>query len=486
MLSVGMIGDGARAFLPRVLMAAAIAAASGLAPAPSAAADLTSEEAHSIGVSAYVYFYSLVTMDLTRKQLTNVAKPAGLATPMNTFASLPAFPPADMKVVVRPNFDTLYSSAWLDLTKEPMIVSVPDTHGRYYLLPMLDMWTDVFASPGWRTTGTQAGDYAVVPPGWSGSLPAGVVRIDAPTPYVWIIGRTKTDGPPDYDAVHKIQADLKVTPVSQWGAAAAPVVGAVDPSVDMKTPPKTIVDTMPAGKFFAYAAEILKTQPPHITDQPILAQMKRIGIERGKSFDIDKVDPAIKAGLETAPEDARKLMAWKMASLARVVNGWSMNTDTMGVYGNYYLKRALVTQFGLGANLPEDAIYPLNLADEAGKPLDGANAYVLHFDKGDAPPVNAFWSVTLYDAEGYQVANSLNRFAVSSWMPFKYDPDGSLDLYFQNTSPGPDEEANWLPAPKGAFNLTMRLYAPKSDALTGKWNPPAVTKAAQPTILPTQ
>ena len=399
---------------------------------------------------------------------------------MNTFVNVPAFPTADMRVVVRPNFDTLYSSAWLDLTQEPMIVSVPDTKGRYYLLPMLDMWTDVFASPGWRTTGTQAGDYAVVPPGWNGSLPAGVVRIDAPTPYVWIIGRTKTDGPADYAAVNKIQAEFKITPISQWGKAVTPVVGTVDPGVDMKTSPKVTVDTMPAGKFFAYAAEILKSQPPHVTDEPILAQMKRIGIERGKSFDIDKVDPAIKAGLEAAPKDAARLMAWKVASLARIANGWSMNTDTMGVYGNYYLKRAIVTQLGLGANLPEDAIYPLNLGDESGKALDGANAYVLHFDKGAAPPVNAFWSVTLYDSDGFQVANSLNRFAVSSWMPFKYDPDGSLDLYFQNASPGADKEANWLPAPKGPFNLTMRLYAPQSDALTGKWNPPPVIKKPSP------
>ena len=447
---------------------------------------MTEQDAHAIGVSAYLYFYPLVTMDVTRKQLTNVAKPAGLATPMNTFVSLPEFPTADMRVVVRPNFDTLYSSAWLDLTREPMIVSVPDTHGRYYLLPMLDMWTDVFASPGWRTTGTQAGDYAVVPPGWSGALPAGVVRIDAPTPYVWIIGRTKTDGPADYDAVHEIQAGFKITPMSRWGKAAEPVVGTVDPGVDMKTPPKITVDTMPAGKFFAYAAEILKLQPPHITDQPILAQMQRIGIERGKSFDIDKVDPAIKAALESAPEDALKLMAWKVPSLARVVNGWSMNTDTMGVYGNYYLKRAIVAQVGLGANLPEDAIYPLNLADDTGKPLDGANAYGLHFEKGATPPVDAFWSVTLYDSDGFPVPNSLNRFAVSSWMPFKYDPDGSLDLYFQNASPGADKEANWLPAPKGPFNLTMRLYAPKSDALTGKWSPPPVMKEGQPTLLPTQ
>jgi hypothetical protein len=425
-------------------------------------------------------------MDLTRKQLTNVTKAEGIHAPMNTFVSLAAFPPADMKVVVRPNFDTLYSSAWLDLTKEPMVVSAPDTAGRYYLLPMLDMWTDVFASPGWRTTGTQAGDYAVIPPGWSGSLPAGVVRIDAPTPYVWIIGRTKTDGPADYEAVHKVQAGYKITPISQWGKAAAPVVGAVDPGVDMKTPPKTQVDTMPAGKFFAYAAEILKRHPPHITDEPILAQMKRIGIERGKSFDIDKLEPAIKTALATVPEDALKLMAWKTRSLARVENGWSMNTDTMGVYGNYYLKRSIVTQIGLGANLPEDAIYPFNLADDTGKPLDGASKYMIHFDKAMLPPVSAFWSVTLYDADGFQVANPLNRFAVSSWMPFKYNSDGSLDLYFQNESPGAGKEANWLPSPKGPFNLTMRLYAPKADALTGAWNPPPVMKAATSTLLPAQ
>ena len=439
---------------------------------------ISEQEAHSIGVTAYLYFYPLVTMDITRKQPTNVAKPEGVHGPMNTFVSLGAFPPADMKVVVRPNFDTLYSSAWLDLTREPMIISVPDTEGRYYLLPMLDMWTDVFASPGWRTTGTQAGNYAVVPPGWSGTMPDSVVRIDAPTPYVWIIGRTQTDGPADYRAVHKVQAGFKVTPISRWGMQPEPAVGTVDPGIDMKTPPKTQVDTMPAGKFFGYAADILNVQPPHITDQPILAEMKRIGIERGKSFDIDQVDPAIKAGLETVPKDALALMAWKVASVARVENGWSMNIDTMGVYGNYYLKRAIVTQLGLGANLPEDAIYPLNLVDDTGKPLDGANAYILHFEKDATPPVNAFWSVTLYDSEGFQVPNGLNRFALSSWMPFKHASDGSLDLYFRNASPGANKETNWLPAPKGPFNLTMRVYAPKIDALTGKWNPPPVKKQA--------
>jgi hypothetical protein len=294
-----------------------------------------------------------------------------------------------------------------------------------------------------------------------------------------MIGRTQTDGPADYDAVHKIQAGFKVIPLSQWGKPPKPAAVRIDPSIDMKTPPKIQVDTMSAAKFFAYAADLMKSQPPHITDQPILARMKRIGIEAGKSFDLDKLDPAIGAALAEVPADAQKLMAWKMPNMARIADGWSLNTDTMGVYGNYYLKRAIVSQVGLGANLPEDAVYPMNLGDESGKPLDGANTYRLHFDKDSLPPVNAFWSITLYDKDGFQVANPLNRFALSSWMPFKKNTDGSLDLYFQNQSPGAGDEANWLPAPKGPFNLTMRLYAPKADALTGVWTPPPVKRQDQ-------
>jgi hypothetical protein len=445
--------------------------------AAQAQSALSAEEARAIAVDAYVYFYPLISMDITRKQSTNIEAGKEVAKgPMNTFVSVPEYPSADLKIVVRVNFDTLYSVAWLDLTKEPQVVSAPDTDGRYYLLPMLDMWTDVFASPGWRTTGTEAGNFLVTPPGWTGTVPEGMTHLPAPTPYIWVIGRTKTDGAADYPAVHKVQAGYTVTPLSGWGTPPVPVTVTIDPTVDMKTPPKTQADTMPADKYFAYAADLLKLHPPHDTDQPIIARMKKIGIVPGESFDINTLDPVVKSAVEGAPAEAQALMAWKLPTLARVANGWSMNTDTMGVYGNYYLKRAIVTQQGLGANLPEDAIYPLNLADEAGQPLDGANRYTIHFDKGDTPPVNAFWSITLYDSEGFQVANVLNRFAVSSYMPFKTNADGSLDLYFQNESPGEDLEANWLPAPKGPFNLCMRLYAPMPDALTGKWNPPAVTK----------
>ncbi len=440
---------------------------------------LSEQNARAIGVQAYLYFYPLISVDVTRRVATNVPaeKVPGFG-PANMFHSFTEYPTAENKSVVRFNFDTLYSSAFLDLTAEPQVVSAPDTHGRYNLLPMLDMWSDVFASPGWRTTGTEAQNFLITPPGWTGAVPEGMTRIRAPTPQVWIIGRTKTDGPQDYAAVHEIQAGYKVTPLSQWGppSQAPPPEVKIDPSIDMKTPPKVQVDSMPAGKFFAYAAELLKLTPPHVTDEPMIAQLKKIGIERGKSFDLEKSVPVVRKALEDAPQAAQQLMAWKVPTVARVVNGWSMNTDTMGVYGNYYLKRAIVAQVGLGANLPEDAIYPINLGDESGKPLDGANKYSLHFDKGATPPADAFWSVTLYDSDGFQVANPLNRFSVASWMPLKYNADGSLDLYFQNENPGPEKESNWLPAPKGAFNLLLRLYAPRSEALTGKWNPPPVMR----------
>ena len=466
------------------LLGLALLAGASLSSPASAGTAVTAAEAASIGVDAYLYFYPLLNMDVTRKQFTNIEPGKAFGKgPMNMFTNIPEYPPGTFRGVVRPNFDTLYSSAWLDMTKEPVVISAPDTGGRYYLLPMLDMWTDVFASPGWRTTGTTAADYLVTPPGWSGKVPDGVTQIPAPTPYVWIIGRTKTDGPADYDAVHKIQAGYKVTPLSQWGGEVKPPQVTIDPAVDMTTPPKVQVDTMTADTYFAYAAELLKANPPHITDQPIIAQLKKIGFEPGQSFDLSKAPSEVQEGLKLAPAKALQLMAWKVPTVARVANCWSMNTDTMGVYGNYYLKRAIIAQQGLGANLPEDAIYPLNLADSTGKPLNGESNYVLHFEKDQIPPVNAFWSVTLYDQDGFQVPNALNRFAVSSWMPFAFNADGSLDLHFQNESPGKDKEANWLPAPKGPFNLTMRLYAPKSDALTGRWNPPAVAKAeAVPTL----
>lgn len=447
--------------------------------APAQPADrITEQESYEIGIEAYHYLYPLILMDITRRVTTNLepTRKPGM-WPMNVFHHMRAFPTADFREVVRPNFDTLYSIAWLNLTKEPMVVSVPDTHGRYYLLPMLDMWSDVFAVPGKRTSGTSAANFAVVSQGWKGKLPERVERIEAPTPYVWIIGRTQTNGPKDYDDVHKVQDGYTVTPLSQWGKKPEPAKAVIAPGVDMKTPPLVQVNTMPAARFFSYGAELMKLSPPHVTDWSTVARLKRIGIEAGKSFDFDKASPAVRAALERATVDGLKVMKDKTPTMARVVNGWQMNTDTMGVYGNYYLKRAIVAMVGLGANQPQDAIYPLNVSDADGKPLDGTNKYVLHFKKEELPPVGAFWSLTMYDAEGFQVANKLDRFAIGDRDELKYNADGSLDIFMQHESPDKDKESNWLPSPaQGVLGVTMRLYAPEAQVIDGRWAPPAIKR----------
>jgi len=447
-----------------------------VAPAQSAV-NVTEQEAYEIGVEAFTYLYPLVLMDITRRQAVNTeaGKVAGLG-PMNAFTSARAFSSSDFLEVVRPNFDTLYSAAWLDLTKEAVIVSVPDTGGRYYMLPMLDMWTDVFASLGKRTTGTGAARFAVVPPGWQGRLPEGAQRIDAPTPYVWILGRTQTNGPKDYEAVRKVQDAYTITPLSQFGKASSQPTATIDPTVDMQTPSVTQVETMAVGRFFQYAAELMKVNPPHGTDQPIVARMRRIGIEPGKSFDIGKASPGVRRALERAQFAGFKAMHANLETLVRVVNGWQMNTDSVGVYGNRYLARATVALFGLGADLPEDLVYAINRGDGDGKPLTGTSRYVLHFAKDELPPVGAFWSITLYDADGFVVVNALKRNAIGDRDELKYDADGSLEIYLQNESPGKEMESNWLPAPTGEFNLTMRLYAPKAQVLDGRWAPPAVRR----------
>ena len=461
-----------------LFFAASICCVALAAASQAATPKISQEEATEIGIEAYIYLYPLITMDLTRRIAINSEPGKGLgAGPMNTFAHSREYPSAEMRAIVRPNFDTLYSSAWVDLSQEPVIISAPDTDGRYYLLPMLDMWTDVFASPGQRTSGTGAGHFGLVPRGWSGSLPRGVARIEAPTPYVWVLGRTQTNGPKDYEAVHKIQDGYTITPLSQWGKQPVPQTVQVDPSVDLKTPPLRQVNSMSPAQFFAYGAELMKVNPPHLTDWSILARMKRIGIQPGASFDLDKADPGIQRALNRVRPAALHQMDSKRATLARQVNGWQMNTDTIGVYGDFYLKRAVIAMGGLGANQPEDAVYPLCEADAGGKPLAGEGKYVLHFAKDELPPVGAFWSLTMYDAEGFQVANAINRFAVGDRDALKYNADGSLDIYIQNGNPGPEKESNWLPSPKsGTLGVTMRLYAPRPEVIDGRWNPPAIKR----------
>lgn len=433
----------------------------------------------TIAIEAYVYLYPLVLMDLTRRQSTNVEQWDGKHAfgPMNTFAHFRTFPSLDFKTVVRPNFDTLYSIAWLDLRQEPMIVSIPGSEGRYYLMPTLDMWTDAFASPGWRTTGTKEQHYGYCAPGWLGELPKEVVRIDVPTPIIWIIGRVQTDGEKDYEAVHRFQDGLQVRALSRWGQTPTAVKGEIDPSVDMATPPMKQVEQMSGEQFFRYAAELLKHHRPHRIDHNQVWRLERIGIVRGQDYDFDQLDPALQKAVEQVPAKTLKLIRESVAHLGSIRHGWQVFTEDIGVYGIGYLTRAVIAMLGLGANQAADAVYPQLLQDAAGNPLSGEAQYVLHFESSELPPADAFWSLTLYDTDGYPVPNELNRGNLSSWMKLSYHADGSLDLYFQPDSPGDGKQTNWLPTPRqGAWNLTMRLYAPRAEVLQGLWVPPAIQR----------
>jgi hypothetical protein len=432
---------------------------------------LLSGDPRSLSYDAYIYLYPLVTMEVSRRQTINVeadAKPG--SGPPNQFHHLRAFPTADFRAVVRPNFDTLYSSAWLDLTAGPVIVHAPDTDDRYYMLPMLDMWTDVFANPGKRTTGTGSQDFVVVGPGYAGELPAAKPVIESPTPWVWVIGRTQTNGHDDYEAVNLVQDGYTIT-------ALAKTEHTIDPSQDTTTEPLRLVNGMSAVEFFTYACDAMTVNPPHATDFSILARIANLGIVPGEPFDPSALDAAVLDEIEAGASAAQAAIVGNVGGFGTKANGWATATETIGVYGNAYLMRATIALAGLGANPPEDAVYPVLLTDADGDGIVGEQNYVIHFDADNLPPVNAFWSITMYDAEGYQVANELDRFAIGDRDPLTYNPDGSLDILIQHESPGGDREANWLPAPTGPLGVTMRLYAPRPEVLDGRWTPPHLGKA---------
>jgi len=403
---------------------------------------------------------------------------------MNSFVHLAGFPGAGAREVVRPNFDTLYSLAWLDLREGPRVVTLPEAHGRYHLVPLLDLWTDVFAVLGTRTTGGHGGRFAVVPPGWRGRLPRDLALVQAPTSLVWVVGRIQANGPGDFAFVHGLQAGCAIAPLDRGDAGKPPLRSAAGPAVDPDLPPLDQVDAMAPLAFFRLAAELMRANPPHPTDQPMLARMRRIGLEPGRPFDPGRLDPALPGILDRAAADARRAVAAKVPVLGRSVNGWQLDTENLGVYGNDYLRRAAVAMAGLGANQPEDAIYPMSFQDAFGRPYDGRQPYTLHFAQGQLPPVDAFWSLTLYDPKGFQVPNPLGRFVLRDRDPLAFNADGSLDLLIQHDPPAGPFLANWLPAPQGPFNLVLRLYSPKAAALDGSWTPPGVQPAGNQTPYP--
>ena len=475
-----------RSFVRKTLACSLAAAALFATPLSASAQSLSPAEARQIAEDAYVYGYSLITTEVTRVQGTNIAKaePNKLGAPMNQFANVPRYPPAGYRGVSAPNADTLYSLAWLDLS-EPMVFSHPDMGNRFYLFEMVDLWmTDLKASPSTRTAGGNAENYLITGPGWSGDVPQGMKHISMPTRYMVILGRTYANGTAeDYKAVNALQAQYKITPLSAWGKTYTPVAPPVNPKpgFSMTAKPQEAILAMGTQGYFNLMAKLMGGDaPPAPEDAPMLANMAKVGIVPGKPFEMGKLDPAVQTALKDTPKTALKKIEANKDALGAIVDGWVV-TKGLGTYGTNYIKRAVVAAFGWPANQQDDAVYPYTEVDSTGQKLTGANKYTLTFAKDATPPVNGFWSITMYEIDQgwWFVPNPLNKFTVSPRDNLKPNADGSVTLYFQNASPGADKEANWLPAPKGAFLPMLRMYWPKENSpsiLDGSWTPPAVVK----------
>jgi hypothetical protein len=397
-----------------------------------------------LATDAYIYGYPLVTVEMTRRVATNVAGMEGTRGPMGQIIRFRQYPDASYRDVTAPNADTLYTTAVFDVGKEPWVLGVPDMKGRYFLLPMLDAWTDVFAVPGTRTTGTGGHTYAITGPGWSGSLPSGVKELKSPTSLVWLIGRIYCTGTAeDYDAVQALQDQFTLVPLSAYGKPYTPPPGHVDPSIDMKTPVRDQVNRLDANAYFTLLAQLMKANPPAAADAPELAKFTKIGLVAGQDFDASKLNADFPSRIPQAAFD-RILLQMKVNPAVKNVNGWVFDTET-GIYGTNYLNRALVAALGLGANRIQDAIYPISTKDADGRAYDGANRYVMRFEKGETPPAKGFWSLTMYDSQYFFVANPINRYSISPRQNLKPNPDGSVDLYIQNQTPAPTRKRTGCP-----------------------------------------
>lgn len=473
------------ASVKRVILGKLLAASAIVGAAAPAQASPSPAEARSIALDAYVYGYSLMTSEVTRVQMSNVAKADGLRAPAGQFVHVKRYPPADYRGISAPNADTLYSVAWLDLGTEPMVFSYPDMGDRYFLFPMYSLWMPVIASPGRRTTGGGARTFLITGPGWKGSVPDGMTEIKSPTRHLVILGRTYADGSEaDYAQVNALQAQYRLTPLSAYGTAGEAKAAPVDPNpgFSMADKPQTVLLDMGTKGYFDMMARLMcHDAPPAAEDAPMVARMASIGIVPCQPFHLDQLDPAVQAALQDIPQAALTAIEANKAAMGRQVNGWIVSKG-LGHYGTDYMKRAVVGAFGWPANLQEDAVYPYAEVDGEGRPLDGSHDYTLTFAKGQLPPVDGFWSITMYqvDRGWWFVPNPLNRFTIGQRDNLVRNADGSVTLYFQHQSPGKDKEANWLPAPKGAFLPMLRMFQPKAIApsiIDGSWQPPAIVRS---------
>lgn len=440
------------------------------------ATSLSPQQLRNIAVKAYIYAYPLVLMNVTQQVMTNSATPIpgkGWA-PINQFVNLPAFPTPAFKNFMRPNANALYTTAWLDLTKEPLVLSVPNTHGRYYLMTVLDAWTNVIASVGKRTTGSEAENFILAGPSWTGKLPGGLTLIKLPTNNAWLIGLIQTNTLVDYPYVHPVQNAFHLTPLSTWPKNYTPPKGAVNSKVDFQTSPVEQVAQMDATTFFSIFAHALVKNSPSQYDVKFLKELKYFGLTPGEDYPYDKLSDEQKQSFNESVKIAQQHIIKQSQNLGHATSGWKIIPKYVGNYRNQYLIRAAIAYLALGSPLFKDLAYLTTSVDAQNKQLNGTNNYLLHFDKKQLPPTYAFWSLTLYDTEGSLVGNPIDRYALGSNDSLQHNADGSLDIYIQNRSPGAAQASSWLPAPTEDFSLVLRLYWPKPSVIHDEWKPPAV------------
>jgi len=474
-LRMSFIASQARfAFLKNILLAAAVLCFVML-PASGNAKGVSTETDHDIGLKTYMYAYPMVLLDTTRTQ-------GGYSD--NKLYHSRTFADPTETTVIRPNVDTLYTTAYLNLSSGPIVLTVPDMGDRYYMIQLMDAWTDTFADMGTRTSGNAKQKFMIVPPHWTGTIPSDNVNIiKAPTHRVWLLGRIYSDGSAaDLEIVNQLQDKMKLTRSASNAPMSAGLAEAdeEDAATDITnagtglTPPQ-IVAQMDAKTFFTTFAKIMKKNKPHAEDWPMRALMNKIGIYPGSPFKFSSLSAETQSALSTAVTDAQKIILKNIASIqpGTIVNTWKFNTLFLGSYGAAYPYRAFIAYYGLGANLPDDAIYP-----GATISMDGsAHTYTIHFDSGQLPPVNAFWSITMYTSSGYLYENSINRYAIRSSDSLVTNADGSVDIYIQNQAPGDSSlQANWLPCPAASFTMSLRMYWPSTEVLygTSSWKMPAI------------
>ncbi|MBL0075856.1 MAG: DUF1254 domain-containing protein [Rhodocyclaceae bacterium] len=431
--------------------------------------------AFALGVQATIWAYPLVITAATAQSLTATDKPlpSGRA-PFNSFGHVGNLVTAASKEVVSPNADTIYSTAFVDLKQGAAQITVPDVGKRYYSLMLEDAYTNVFGYIGTRATGTKAGKYLIVGPGWKGKAPAGMQVIQSPTSLVWIIGRTLGDGEKDLPNVAAIQQQYQIEMLSPV-VDAAPIKQRWNLQAKPSKMPVKQVDELDWKTYFTWTAQLMADNPPPSVDRVLISQFSAIGLSVDSTFLPERLSPSMQAGLARGYAAGRQIIkAEAMKIGASESNGWAYNLNA-GKWGQDFNLRAAIAYRSLGQNTAEEALYLNTRKDGQGDPLTGNKRYSLTFAKGSLPPVDAFWSVTMYDHTNFFVDNPINRYAIGNRTEgLKFNADGSLTLYFQKDPPTGDQVGNWLPAPDGDFRLSLRLYVPKDAVLNGEWKPPAV------------